>query len=47
VSKGVFFILLITSYNINDLNIDEVTAWLIGWNNVPKARDEIFRPISG
>ena len=37
-------IMLRTSYDINDLNVDEVTAWLIGWNNAPKAWYEKFRP---
>jgi hypothetical protein len=37
-------IMLRTSYNINELNIDNLTAWLIGWNNNPKEWYETFRP---
>ena len=37
-------IMLRTSFNIDELNIDEVTAWLIGWNNAPKDWYELFRP---
>ncbi len=29
-------IMLRTSYNIGELNIDKLTAWLIGWNNKPE-----------
>ena len=29
-------IMLRTTYNINELMVDEVTAWLIGWNNNPR-----------
>ena len=37
-------VMLRTSYDINELNIDEVSAWLIGWNNSPKDWYEWFRP---
>lgn len=38
-------IMLRTSYNIGELNIDPVTAWRIGWTNAPPAGGEFFRPI--
>ena len=38
-------IMLRTSYNIDELNVDEITAWLIGWNNNPEPWFESFRPI--
>ena len=28
----------------NKLNVDEITAWLIGWHNNPKPEFELFRP---
>ncbi|AFK05336.1 hypothetical protein Emtol_4212 [Emticicia oligotrophica DSM 17448] len=37
-------IMLRTSYNIKELEIDEVTKWLIGWNKKPKEWYEWFRP---
>ncbi len=37
-------IMLRTSYNINELTIDKLTAWLIGWTNKPEAWYETFRP---
>lgn len=37
-------VMLRTSYNIKELNIDEVTQWLIGWNDSPKDWYEWFRP---
>ena len=30
--------------NINDLYVDEVTAWLVGWNNIEKDWYEGFKP---
>ena len=32
------------SDNINDLNIDEVTSWLIGWHDKPEPWYEWFKP---
>jgi hypothetical protein len=37
-------IMLKTSYNINELTIDSLSAWLIGWNQNPKDWYETFRP---
>lgn len=37
-------IMLRTSYNINELNIDSLNAWLVGWNKHPKEWYETFRP---
>lgn len=37
-------VMLRTSYNIKELNIDEVSQWFIGWNNSPKNWYEWFRP---
>lgn len=37
-------IMLKTSYNINELSIDSLSAWLIGWNQNPKSWYETFRP---
>ena len=37
-------IMLRASPNINDLNVDEVTAWLIGWKDDSKPWYEWFRP---
>ena len=36
-------IMLRTSYNINELIVDELTAWLIGWNTKPEEWYESFR----
>jgi hypothetical protein len=36
-------IMLRTSYDIDELDIDEITAWLIGWNNDPKKWYDSFR----
>lgn len=36
--------MLKTSYNINELSIDSLSAWLIGWNQNPKDWYETFRP---
>ena len=37
-------IMLRTSYKINELEIDELSAWLIGWNKSSKKWYETFRP---
>ena len=37
-------IMLRTAYNINELMVDELTAWLIGWNNTQKDYYEWFKP---
>ena len=37
-------IMLRTSYNFDELEIDSLTAWLIGWNTVPEKWYEWFRP---
>jgi hypothetical protein len=37
-------IMLRTSYNINELDIDSLSAWLVGWNKYPKEWYETFRP---
>ncbi|MCL2138506.1 MAG: hypothetical protein FWH41_03125 [Treponema sp.] len=37
-------IMLRTSYNINELMVDELTAWLIGWNNTAQGWYEWFKP---
>lgn len=37
-------VMLRTSYNIKELNIDEVSQWLIGWNDSPKDWYEWFKP---
>ena len=37
-------IMLRTSYNITELEVDEVSAWLIGWNQQPKSWYETLRP---
>jgi hypothetical protein len=37
-------IMLRTSYNINELDIDEVTAWRIGWNPNPQPWYDGFDP---
>ncbi|CAH0994929.1 hypothetical protein EMA8858_01044 [Emticicia aquatica] len=37
-------VMLRTSYDSNELEVDEVTAWLIGWNDTPKDWYEWFRP---
>ena len=37
-------IMLRTSYNIKELNIDPVTAWRIGWIKTPPTGGEFFRP---
>jgi len=39
-------IMLRTSYDINELDIDEINAWLIGWNSNPKAWYDWYRPKS-
>ena len=37
-------IMLRTTYNINELMVDELTAWLIGWNNTQQSWYEWFKP---
>ncbi|CAN5678310.1 hypothetical protein BH10BAC3_BH10BAC3_02540 [soil metagenome] len=37
-------IMLRTAFNIDELNVDEVTALLVGWSNSPKEWYESFRP---
>jgi len=37
-------IMLRTSYNINELKIDKLTAWLVGLNSVQESTFEWFRP---
>jgi len=37
-------VMLRTSYNIEELEIDELTAWLIGWNTKPKSWYDTLRP---
>jgi hypothetical protein len=37
-------IMLRTAEHIQDLSVDEVTAWLIGWNNKTQAWYEWFKP---
>lgn len=37
-------VMLRTSYNIKELSIDEVSQWLIGWNDSPKDWYEWFKP---
>ncbi|WP_411823645.1 hypothetical protein [Leptospira sp. 'Mane'] len=37
-------IMLRTSYDFDELEVDELTAWLIGWNKSPKSSFEWFRP---
>jgi hypothetical protein len=37
-------IMLRVSYNIDDLYVDEVTAWLVGWNTDPKPWYSWFNP---
>jgi len=37
-------IMLRTSHNINELSVDEVTAWLIGWKSDHKPWYEWFKP---
>ena len=37
-------IMLRISQNINELIIDPVTAWLIGWNKNPESWYEAFNP---
>ena len=37
-------VMLRTSSNINELSVDEVTAWLIGWNDDAKPWYGWFKP---
>lgn len=37
-------VMLRTAYDINELEIDPLTAWLIGWNKYPEKWYESFRP---
>lgn len=36
-------IMLRTSYDIDELNINKLTAWLIGWNDKPENWYDWFR----
>ncbi len=37
-------IMRMVSYDINELNVDELTAWLVGWTDTAKNWYESFRP---
>ena len=37
-------VMLRTSFDINELEVDEVSSWLVGWNKSPKDWYEWFRP---
>jgi len=37
-------IMLRTSFDINELMVDELTAWLVGWNPTPQAWYDSLRP---
>jgi hypothetical protein len=39
-------VMLRVSYNINSLMIDEITAWLIGWNKNPKSWYDSLNPFT-
>jgi hypothetical protein len=36
--------MLRTSYKHDELVVDEITAWLVGWNKTPKKNFDTFRP---
>ncbi len=37
-------VMLRTANNHDELVVDELTAWLVGWNKIPKKNFNIFRP---